>query len=245
MKVADVNINNQGLKMEIIAYRKYKDIDVQFEDGTIVKNEYCANFKKGLIKNRFYPSVYGVGYLGNIKGNDKNGKPFKSYAVWEGMLRRCYQDKYLENHPTYKECSVCEEWHNYENFKKWFDENYYEIDDETMNLDKDILVKGNKIYSPNTCIFVPQKINGLFVKTDALRGDLPIGVCKKGNKFIAKCNLNGKRSQIGTFDTPIEAFQSYKQFKEQYIKQVAEEYKNKIPSVLYDAMYRWEVDIND
>lgn len=245
MKVGDTNINNQGLKMEIIAYRKYKDIDVRFEDGTIVKNEYCANFKKGLIKNRFYPHVYGVGFLGNIKGNDKNGKPFKSYKVWEGMLRRCYYDKYLEKNPTYKECSVCEEWHCYENFKKWFDENYYEIDGEIMNLDKDILIKGNKIYSPSTCIFVPRRINSLFVKCDALRGDLPIGVCKNGNKFVAKCEINGKKRYLGRFDTPIEAFQCYKQFKEQYIKQVAEEYKDKIPSELYDALYRWEVDIND
>ena len=244
MKVGDVNINKQGLKMEIIAYRKYKDIDVQFEDGTIVKNRQYGDFKKGCIKNLYYPHIYGVGYIGNSKSYI-NGKIIKSYDVWHSMLRRCYYDKYLKDKPTYKECSVCEEWHNYENFKKWYDENYYEIDDETMNLDKDILVKGNKIYSPNTCIFVPQKINGLFVKTDALRGDLPIGVCKKGNKFIAKCNLNGKRSQIGTFDTPIEAFQSYKQFKEQYIKQTAEEYKDKIPSELYDALCSWEVDIND
>ena len=122
-----------------------------------------------------------------------------------------------------------------------------------MHLDKDILIKNNKIYSPDTCIFVPQRINELFIKTNKLRGNLPIGVSylKNINKFQANCKTFTKRGSasysnyLGCFKTPLEAFNVYKQFKEKYIKQVADEYKNKIPQKLYEAMYRYEVEITD
>lgn len=80
------------------------------------------------------------------------------------MLERCYSARYQERKPTYKGCSVCDEWLNYQNFAKWYDDNYYEIKGEIMCLDKDILVKGNKIYSPENCVFVPNYINVLFAR---------------------------------------------------------------------------------
>ena len=107
-------------------------------------------------------------------------------------------------------------------------------------------IKGNEIYSPKTCIFVPEDINLLFVKRDKKRGKYPIGVSELPyNKFRSRCNVKGKRIHIGVYNTPEEAFIHYKQFKENYIKQVADEYKPYIPKKLYEAMYRWEVDIND
>ena len=120
-----------------------------------------------------------------------------------------------------------------------------------MCLDKDILIKGNKEYAPDKCIFVPQRINNLFTKNDCKRGNLPIGVNyrKDKNKYEASCSiLNNnikKRKHIGYYNTPEEAFLAYKQFKEQYIKQVADEYKGRIPDRLYEAMYKWEVEIDD
>ena len=120
-----------------------------------------------------------------------------------------------------------------------------------MCLDKDILIKGNKIYSPNTCIFVPKRINTLFIKCDKARGNLPIGVSKREenkykNSYRAKCrNIYGKRITSKTYKNPIECFYEYKKIKEQTIKDAADLYKDKIPNKLYDAMYNWKVEVND
>ena len=120
-----------------------------------------------------------------------------------------------------------------------------------MCLDKDILHKGNKIYSSNTCIFVPNRINVLFTNCKKTRGNYPIGVTKNdNNRFRARCNILDDNNKIksvhlGYFGTPEEAFNAYKIFKENYIKEVADEYKDKIPNKLYEAMYNWRVDITD
>ena len=137
---------------------------------------------------------------------------------------------------------------NFQNFGEWFENNYYEIDGETMHLDKDILCKGNKEYASDKMIFVPERINTLFCKSDATRGDCPIGVSyyKASNKYTAKCNIGEDGYKfLGYYDTPHTAFLAYKEFKEQYIKQIADEYKNKIPKKLYDAMYAWTVEEDD
>ena len=109
-----------------------------------------------------------------------------------------------------------------------------------MNLDKDILIKGNKIYSPETCIFVPKNINLLFVKSDAKRGDYPIGVNynKRSGKFVARCGEYGKRVNLGTFRTPEEAFNAYKNAKMDRICELANFYysKNAIKKEVYDNL---------
>ena len=204
---------------------------------------------------------YGIGYIGDgkYKSRDENKKKTKAYNTWGHMLRRCYDPYYLNEHPTYRDCIVCEEWHNFQNFAKWFYENYYECNDEQMQLDKDILIKGNKIYSPNTCILVPKRINSLFTKSDALRGEYPIGVYYRFKKveqyeyhyLEVGCGVieNGKKKhkvlKTLPLDKPFQAFSIYKQFKEKYIKQIADEYKELIPQKLYEALYKWEVEIND
>lgn len=118
-----------------------------------------------------------------------------------------------------------------------------------MHLDKDILVKGNKIYSPETAIFVPERINELFSKRNKNNNhnkNLPVGVTlTKSNKFRARCNRKNGSVHLGCFDSKEEAFEAYKQFKEDYIKEVADEYKDKIPKKLYEALYRIEVNIYD
>ena len=163
------------------------------------------------------------------------------------MLRRCYDSKYHDREPSYIGCEVSEDWLNFQNFAGWYYDNIYQIEDEVISLDKDILCKGNKIYSPDTCVFVPQTINSLFTKRDNHRGNYPVGVYykKKNKKYIAQCNVNEKQKHLGCYDKPEEAFQVYKNFKEKYIKEVAEEYKDKIPEKLYNAMITYEVEIDD
>lgn len=247
-RAGETRINNDGEEMRIIRYGGVMDIDVQFvKDGTIVEHRTCDHFKNGRIKNPMTPSVHGVGCfgIGEFKSVDENGKPTKCYKTWQEMLKRCYDSKYQKKNQTYKGCRVCENWWNFQVFAEWYYSHFYEIEGQIMNLDKDILHKGNKIYSPETCVFTPQFINKLFIKSDKVRGDLPIGVCKHGNKFKAYLSKDNKQMYLGLYDTPEEAFLAYKQAKEEYIKQIAEEYKSQIPQKLYDALIAYEVEIDD
>ena len=243
----EIGYNNNGEIMTIVRYGGWDDIDVQFNDGTIVEHRaYCA-FKTGQIKNPMTPTVYGTGYfgVGDYKCSDGNGKHTKCYMTWKGIHQRCYDPKCHEKHPTYKNCKVCKEWNNYQEFAKWDNENYYEVGNEKMDLDKDILCKGNKVYSADTCIYVPHSINSLFTKRDNERGDCPIGVCKYGNKFLAKLSKGNERIHLGYYSTAEEAFQAYKKAKEAYIKEVAEEYKGRIDPRAYEALMNYEVEIDD
>ena len=252
VNVGDKNVNNAGSIMEVLEVKSASNILVTFIDYDFITETTCQNFEKGLVKCPYEPRVCNIGYLGVGKYMvSENGKDTRCAHTWRHMLKRCYDAYWINKHLTYKDCFSCEEWYNFQNFAKWYEENYYEIEGETMCLDKDILIKGNKIYSPETCIFVPQRINLLFVKKDNYRGNLPVGVTyeKDRNKYVASCsvyeNKKHKQKKIGRYNTLEEAFTCYKNFKENYIKQVADEYKNLIPTKLYDAMYRYEVEIND
>ena len=254
-RTGETRLNNFGSETVIVEYRISKDMDVYFpEYDYIFKGAAYQNFKNGEIKCPYEKRCYGHGFIGEGKHKTKeNGKDTKSYRAWYNMLKRCYDPKYHEKRPSYKGCTVDKEWLNFQNFAKWFDENYYEIEGEIMALDKDILVKGNKIYSADTCVFVPHNINSLFTKRDKCRGELPIGVCynKHNRKFVSLCNIynykenKNKQIHLGYYDTPQEAFEVYKQFKEQNIREVANYYRGKIPSKLYDAMCNYEVYITD
>ena len=114
-----------------------------------------------------------------------------------------------------------------------------------MCLDKDIKYKGNRVYSSKNCLIVPERINILFKSNHSQRGNEPIGVHYHRGEYVARCNTLNERVTIGTYSNPISAFNSYKQFKENYIKTVADEYKNLIPKQVYDAMYQYKIEITD
>ena len=242
-------ITNEGYIVVIVEYNNQRNVLVEFQDehkARIPTLYQCC--QKGTIKNPFHKSVYGVGYIGQGKYKSRvDGKITEYYIDWHSMMVRCYSKKCYRNYNSYEDVKVCDEWLNFQNFASWWHNNYYEVEGERMDLDKDILCKGNKIYAPDKCIFVPERINTLFVKCDVSRGDCPIGVSYNNwnNKYQAYCNTLDNHEYLGYFDTPHEAFQAYKTFKEAYIKQVADEYKDKIPQRLYDAMYAWEVEIDD
>ena len=252
-KIGEIKTMSCGELAEIVEYRGVNDITVKFiKTGELVRCRY-GHFKNGKVKSNFTPSVYNVGIVGLEEIRDKSGKIIKSYQIWHAMLKRCYNIEFQDKNPTYKNCTVCNEWLFYPNFKKWYEENYYEIDNERIELDKDILNKGNKIYSPDTCVFVPKNVNSLFVKKDANRGDLPIGVYqyKTSGKYSACCGIFdsksgiSKRKYLGLCNTIEEAFLCYKKAKEESIKRIADHYKDKIPKRLYEAMYKYEVHIDD
>lgn len=156
-----------------------------------------------------------------------------AFSHWKGMLRRCYSEEYA---PSYKGCEVCDEWLLFSNFKRWFDDNYI----KGYQLDKDILTKGNKLYSPTTCCFVPKRINQLLVNSSKHKDSSPIGVTykKKTNKYIVQ--INGYK---GSYNTAEDAFIVYKKEKEAYIKDVAREYylNNLISKQVFNALNSYKV----
>jgi hypothetical protein len=135
----------------------------------------------------------------------------KAYSTWYNMIRRCYPPQNQIRNYTYIGCTVCDEWLVFSNFKKWHDENYR----EGFHLDKDILIEDNKVYSPDTCVFVPQYLNSLLTDSRKARGECPVGVSRamthrqKTPTYTAQCS-NGFGKQIyKTVKTIEEAKQWY------------------------------------
>lgn len=178
----------------------------------------------------------------NIGVNDEDRLlHMHAYSHWRGMMERCYSDKGHKKRPSYQQCNVCDEWRLFSNFIPWF----YAHHKEGWHLDKDILIKGNKTYSPQNCCFVPSEINGLFAKCDAIRGDMPIGVQFIDGVYVASMRKNKKKIYLGRYKDALSAFIRYKQAKEEWIKQVADKYKDCIAPNVYEALYKYKVDISD
>lgn len=188
--------------------------------------------------------VYGVGIVGKgqyTSGTGVKGKHTKMYNVWNSMLKRCYDSKIHILNSSYKDCTVCDSWLNFQEFGEWFTKNYI----EDYQLDKDILIKGNKIYSPETCCFVPQEINLLLGNRKKARGIYPIGVTKQRNKFSAHVKVRNKQIHCGNFDTVDDAFLCYKTIKELDIKARAEEFKSIISDNVYIALINYTIEKED
>ena len=237
---------NEGYIAEITEYFNHDNCTVLLNDGHFIYNVNYRNLQNGVVRNHFHKSIYNVGYLG--KGRHKTkalGKPTKVYGKWFGLMERCYSEIYQEKQPTYIGCSVAEEWHNFQNFGDWFDSNFKPEYMNNWALDKDILVKGNKIYSSETCCLVPREINNLFNTRSNCRGDLPIGVLKCGKKYVASFTKGTVSIHLGIFNTPEEAFQAYKTEKEKYIKEVADKWKGLISDKVYEALINYKVKIDD
>lgn len=253
LRLGEEKCNNQGCLMKIAEYNKAIDIVVEFQDEhkARVHTNYNA-FIKGMVENPYYTSVYGVGIRGNKYPTKINGSMTKEYSAWFQMIRRCFNKKEKEKHPTYQNVACCDEWLLFENFYEWLhgQENFNKwLNGDKWAIDKDILVKGNKTYSPETCCLVPQNVNVLFTKHDAARGDCPIGVIKHRDRYAARC-MNpfiGKQITLGYRLTESSAFNVYKSYKENIIKQVARnEYLNgNITKACYEAMVNYEVEIDD
>ena len=263
-RTGETNISNEGCVVKIVEYNNCDDIIIQFEDKYKYRvHTSYKHFKEGVCKNPFFASVFRHGYLGTDKnGNVPKTKEFKDgknvhtweYNKWRNMLRRCFDNKLKEKYPTYKDVTCCERWLCFANFLEDFEvlkQEYSWGEDITLNLDKDILHKGNKIYNLENCILVPDWINLLFIKRDANRGDCPIGVTyhKIAKKYQTHCNVNGKLKNLGYYNTVEEAFNVYKQAKEQEIKRVANDcvLKGYITqeSRLYNAMISYQIEIDD
>lgn len=200
--------NNCG-DIKIIEKLNHPYRKVLFLDGT---NYECiastTDIRLGHINNPLKNSVFDVGYLGvGTYKSSENRKHFDNYKVWHDMIKRCYDEKNRHKYPTYKNVTVCDEWHNFQNFAKWYEENYpHHIKDVKFQLDKDLKQEGieNKIYSPNTVVFLPARVNSFLA---SVNGNDYIGVSwKKKNK---KWEVGIGSRYIGLFDDKEEARLEY------------------------------------
>lgn len=193
----------------------------------------------GCKREKLRKIVCGVG----INDADESVHKTDAYQVWTNMIKRCYDEKMIKRRECYRGCTVCDEWLRLSNFLPWYSENCK----PGYQIDKDILIKGNKLYSPETCLGVPRRINALFISARATRGKYPIGVSYRYGKYVAQINYGDGSVSLGRYNTINEAFWVYKNAKEEYIKKVAQEYfdRGEITQRVYDALMRYEVEITD
>ncbi len=232
--------DNVGNEIEIIEDFGTKNCSIKFNKGHIVKNIQYSNIVNKRVKDPYLPSVFGIGYIGIGKHLISiSGLHTKKYLVWKGILERCYSN--YRSRPTYNGCAICDEWMNFQIFGDWYDLNYDEFLMKDWHLDKDILFAGNKIYSPNTCCFVPKEINALFKTNNIVNSIYGDGVYKKKNRFVSMIGIFGKRIHLGSFLTHNEAFEVYKNNKKSYIIHVANLWKDKISVDVYNSMIAYKI----
>ena len=250
LKVGDILPTSRWGDVKIVDYIDSKYITVEFVNTGGVKITNSSNLYKGAVQDDLQPDlIYGVGY-NDVKNSAKKGSEYEfEYKLWTRMLGRCYDIKFQSNFPTYTDKIVSEEWLVFSNFvedvRKFT--GYDKAKHETWELDKDIIVKGNNTYSKDACCFVPKELNYLLINPKGNRNSYPIGVHKKSkrNKYSVTISRNGISNSLGTFDTTELAFLAYKEAKEQYIKEVANKWKDQIDPRVYDALLRYEVEITD
>ena len=232
---------------KVLKYNDSYNVEIQFLKTGYETVARLGHIKSGSVKDPYSPSTYGVGITGAKYPITVNGVHTKEYDLWNGMLRRCYSDALKKKYPTYIDCEVSDKFKSYEYFYEWCNKQIG-FSNKDWHLDKDLLVKGNKVYSEDTCVFIPREINSLLIKCDASRGEHLIGVCwhKKDNAFVAHVGKSkGKREYLGFFKTEIEAFNAYKVAKEAFVKELANKWKDKIDVRAYNALMNYEVEITD
>ena len=232
---------------KVLKYNDNANVEIQFLKTGYETSATLGNIRNGEVKDPYVPSVFGVGVVGTKYPITVNGTLTKEYTLWQSMLRRCYSDTCKNRRPTYEDCEVSDNFKSYEYFYEWCHKQIG-FDNEGWHLDKDLLVKGNKVYSEDSCVFIPIEINLVLTKRTALRGKYLIGVCwhKTNKAFISRVNKNkGKQEHLGHFKTEIEAFNAYKTAKESFVKEQANNWKSQIDIRAYNALMNYTVEITD
>lgn len=186
--------------------------------------------------------TYRVGFnSGGKYKTEESGRRLKVHQVWREMLRRCYGKRVRPRDTTYLDCTVDERWHDFQVFAEWYIN--HEYSDLGYQLDKDILVSGNRVYSPDFCCFVPAELNSLLTSCAKVRGALPQGVCwdKQHDRYRAQMNMNGRYKYLGLFNCVDEASEVYKTTKEDYVKEKALEWQDRIAPEVFDALMAWKL----
>ena len=232
---------------KILKYNGSKDVEIQFINTGFETIATLGNIKNGKVKDLYLPSVYGVGIIGTKYPSEVNRVKTKEYVLWLNMFQRCYSTTLKKRNPTYEGCEVSNNFKYFEYFYEWCHKQIG-FNNEGWQLDKDLLIKGNKVYSEDFCVFIPSDINLLLTKSTASRGEYLIGVswCKTNKAFKAQVSRSkGKSEYLGLFKTETEAYNAYKIAKESFVKEQANEWKSQIDPRAYEALMNYTVEITD
>jgi hypothetical protein len=202
--------------------------------------------KRGNFRYPYHRTVAGVGYYGVGPYVAKSGgdRHTEEYENWNSMMKRCYSSS--KHMVSYHDKSVCEEWHNFQNFAEWATKQIGF--NKGFQLDKDLIVKGNLVYGPDACSYLPREINS-FIKRKRLN-NLPLGVDIAYNYdgtpyFRSQAREDGKNICLGRFYNVEDAFMAYKAHKESQAKKLAEKWKDQIDKRAYAALMNYTVEITD
>lgn len=240
--VGQVRNTNEGGSFTVIEFHSATNVIIRHNDehGHIAKVS-SDQVRNGNIRNPFYPTLYGVAYMGVGKHKAKiKGKNVQHYSVWTGAVCRCYCPVRLAKRPSYNGCTLSKEFLCYQNFAEWY--TTHESYSLGYELDKDLLVKGNKIYSAETCTMLPRELNLAIKDKVCKNSDLPIGVLRnKNGGYTAGLKIRLKDNHLRTFKTSEEASAAYVVAKEAYVKELALEYKDQIEPRAFEALMNWTV----
>ena len=238
----EVFTNNSGDTCEVVNYENSKKVFVRFDGYSEYEITFpIAVLRTGEFRNLNKPVILGVGFRGIGEHTPKKDYYNFVYNLWKGMLYRCYDEKTQEKIPTYKGCTVCKEWYNFQVFAEWYiNHEFYGLGYE---LDKDLLSpKNEKIYSPETCTLLPSSINAMIAIPEKKNSVGVLGVGKVGSSFTATLRFDNLCSgHLGTFKTVEEASAAYVQAKERYVKNKALSWANRIEWRAFKALMEWKV----
>lgn len=176
--------------IKVISYQSFSNVEICFlETKTVIKTR-SDSIRSGHVKDPMFPIICGVGFIGIGNYSSSKKHDSKCYDHWTSMLTRCYDKSYQEKKPTYVGCTVHPEWHNFQNFAKWFYANV-KGNSKGFHLDKDIKFDGNKIYSEATCVLVPACENISFTSSKEWEFKSPSGVIESFKSLRAFCIKNG------------------------------------------------------
>ena len=231
--------NKKGYKAKVEKYISWDNVIISFPEGEGGVRIRSYHLKNGDFKSPFERTISGVGYLGigKFKVRDSLGELTPEYKLWVNMIRRCYERNPKFKEAAYLKVSVCDSWQNFQFFAEWCRQNeYFNVG---YSLDKDLLSKGNKVYSPETCCFIPQSINTAISNR---KGKSGVFYREDRRKYSSYINKFGKRFYLGSYEDISCAEDCFRKQKESYIKQLADLWFGNIETRAYDALYNWQVE---
>lgn len=224
--------------------KQYNAILERYSAGDDITEEFIFEILNDILykaddwyANKWKRTFYGVGYLGC---NDSFTGDNYIYSKWTNMMQRCYDEETHKRKPYYAPCTVEAEWHNFSNYREWHKENA--MGDKKVDLDKDVLIRGNTVYSSDTCTLIPHFTNTIFEERGIATNIVQNNDTGKYDVFMS---VLGKRKDIGSFDTEEKGKQAFFDYKKDYIKKYAKKCKGRVPDKTYQAMMNWEIEITD
>lgn len=228
----------------VLEYIDQNSVIVKFQATGGVRQTTTESILKGNVLDYERPSVFGVGIVPEQYRGQGTLSSMKSYKVWTNMLKRCYSQNDRDTYHTYNNCMVSARFLRFDNFDAWCSQQIG-FGSKGFELDKDLLSGANKIYSEDTCCFLPKEINSCLRGFKSKSIKTGVQYHTRDKIYQTKGFVEGEYVHLGSFKTEDEAFLVYKSFKEEYIRSLANKWKDQIDPRVYEALMNWEVSIDD